>query len=81
MPSGMQAAKEPALYEATAGTNEDRRQDYRAPEAQKVAESESCVGAQHVQARMREVHDPHQAEDQSQTGSQHKQQESVCDAV
>ena len=55
--------------------------DERRPEADPASELERQIGAQHEDARVREVEHAHHAEDEREPARQHEQQQPVDDAV
>ncbi len=61
--------------------HDQRREEERGPEAHYAGDRIGEVGAEHVEAGVREIEHAHHAEDQRQPGAQHEQQEPVAHAV
>jgi len=74
-------AQAEALHQHAEGADQQRRDDQRRPEADLAAHLECQVGAQHVEAGVREIEHAHQGEDERQARGQHEQQQPVADAV
>jgi hypothetical protein len=77
----VRAAKREALDRHAERADRERRQHERRPEADPAADLVREVGAEHVEARVREVEHAHQREDDGEARGKHEQQQPVADAV
>src|SRR5471030_2211235 len=77
----MDVAEPIALDQRPDETGENRRQDQPRPETDELANLKSEEGAEHIEARMREVQNAHHAEDEREPARDEKEQHAVEHAV
>ncbi|MNN02489.1 hypothetical protein D3C81_1151510 [compost metagenome] len=74
-------AQEEALDDYPEQAHQHGRKQHRAGKADKLLQGVRQVGTHHIKGGMGKVEDAHHAENQSQTGRNHEQQQAVDHAV